>query len=55
MNKREGKKEPRTTATTKPAGDPPGNPLGPRTAAANPLHSLRQPLFALIFAKVVLV
>ena len=40
-----GKKNPRTAATAKPAGDPTGNPLGPRTAAANPLPALPQAPF----------
>ncbi|TIQ39088.1 MAG: IS701 family transposase [Mesorhizobium sp.] len=37
-----GKKNPRTAATAKHAGDPAGDPLSPRTAAANPLPTLPQ-------------
>ena len=40
-----GKKNPRTAATAKPAGNPAGNLLGPRTAAANPLPALPQAPF----------
>ena len=37
-----GKKNPRTTAATKPARDPAGHPLSPRTAAVRSLSPLSQ-------------
>jgi SRSO17 transposase len=37
-----GKKNPRPTAAAKPARDPAGHPLSPRTAAARPMSSLSQ-------------
>jgi hypothetical protein len=50
-----GKKNPRPTAATKPARDPAGHPLSPRTAAVRSLSPLSQILINRKSAKVVLV